>query len=221
MIALCIIGGILLLFVLLFSLRVGVQVEFGEILKVKAKVGPGTITLLPKKETSGKKKEGKKEKSPQKKGKTGEKKKKLNLTASDIRSAIPVVWESLQKCFEKSGRKIRIDPLTVCVIFGGDDPANVAEWYGWASGLLWTVMPWLEKKVQIPHPQIHLGMDFNAEKIRAEGKFGIWCRVGGIFAVGHAFARPLLKWLLVTKKQKKLAQPKVKDMPEENNKTAA
>ena len=38
MIALYIIGGILLLFLLLFSLRVGVQVEFGEAMKVKAKV---------------------------------------------------------------------------------------------------------------------------------------------------------------------------------------
>lgn len=220
MIALYIIGGVLLLFLLLFSLRVGVQVEFGETLKVKAKVGPSTIVLLPKKATKSKKQETKKEKSPKKKEQKGEKK-KPGLTAGDIRSAIPVVWESLQKGFQKSGRKIRIDPLTVCVIFGGDDPADVAEWYGWASSFLWTAMPWLEKKVQIPHPKIHLGMDFNATKIKAEGEFGIWCRVGGIFAIGHAFGKPLLKWLLATKKQKKSAQPKVKDMPEENNKTAA
>lgn len=220
MIALYIIGGILLLFGLLFSPRVGVQVEFGETLKVKAKVGPGTITLLPKKATTGKKKEEKREKSPKKKEQKGEKK-KPGLTASDIRSAIPVVWESLQKGLKKSGRNIRIDPLTVSVIFGGEDPADVAEWYGWASSFLWTAMPWLEKKVQIPHPGIHLGMDFNATKIKAEGKFGIWCRVGGLFAVGHAFAKPLLKWFLATKKQKKPAQPKVKNIPEENNKTAA
>ncbi len=219
MIALYIIGGILLLFGLLFSLRVGVQVEFGETLKVKAKVGPGTITLLPKKATTGKKKEEKREKSPKEKEQKGEKK-KLGLTAGDIRSAIPVVWESLQKGFQKSGRKIRIDPLTVSVIFGGEDPADVAEWYGWASGFLWTVMPQLQEKVQIPHPQIHLGMDFHATKIRAEGKFGIWCRVGGLFAVGHAFTKPLLKWFLTTKKQKRALQPKVKDV-EQNDKTAA
>ena len=220
MIALYIIGGILVLFLLLFSLRIGVQVEFGESLKVKAKVGPSTITLLPKQAKTGKKEKTKSEKSPKGKEQKGEKK-KLDLTAADIRSAIPVVWESLQKGFKKSGQKIRIDPLTVSVIFGGEDPADVAEWYGWASGVLWSIMPQLEEKMQIPHPQIHLGMDFTAEKIKAEGKFGIWCRVGGIFAIGNAFAKPLLKWLIATKKQKKQIQPKVKDLPEENNKTAA
>ena len=176
--------------------------------------------MLPKKATSGKKEKKKPEKTPKEKEQKG-KKKNLNLTAADIRSAIPVVWESLQKGIKKSGRKIRIDPLTVSVIFGGDDPADVAEWYGWASGLLWTVMPQLEKKIQIPNPQVHLGMDFTAEKIKAEGKFGIWCRVGGIFAIGHAFAKPVLKWFLAMKKQKKQIEPRVKDLPEENNKTAA
>ena len=220
MIALYIIGGILLLFLLLFSLRVGVQVEFGESLKVKAKVGPSTIVLLPKKATKGKKQETKKEKKPKEKEQKGEKK-KLDLTASDIRSAIPVVWESLQKGLKKSGRKIRIDPLTVSIIFGGDDPADVAEWYGWASSLLWTVMPCLQEKMQIPHPQIHLGMDFTAEKIKAEGKFGIWCRVGGIFAIGLAFAKPVLKWLSATKKKKKQTEAKGKALPEETDKTAA
>ena len=110
MIALFIIGGILILLLLLFSLRVGVQIGFGEALTIKARIGPHSVLLLPKKKT-----EEKKEKKPVKEQKKEEKqgKKKLDLTPADIRSAIPAVWESLQRTLRKSRQKIRIDPLTL------------------------------------------------------------------------------------------------------------
>ena len=201
MIFLYILGGIFLLILLLSSVRIGIRAEFGQETKVTAKIGPCQISVLPKAEEKRKERGKKTESNDQKAEKKSTKKPALSL--SDIRSAMPAVWESLQKGFKKSGQKIKVDPLVLCVIFGGEDPADIAEWYGWASSALWTVMPRLQERIQIPDPQIHLGVDFNAPKTVAEGKFGIWCRVSGIFAIGHAFVKPALKWFFANRKQKK------------------
>lgn len=204
MIVLYILGGILLLILLLSSVRIGIRAEFGQETKVTARIGPCQISVLPKAEKQ-RKEPGKKTENKDKKTENKSTKKPA-LSLSDIRSAMPAVWESLQKGFKKSGQKMKLDPLELCIIFGGDDPADTAEWYGWASGALWTVMPRLQEMLQIPSPQIHLGVDFNAPKTVAEGKVGIWCRVSGIFAIGHAFAKPALKWFFANRKQKKQAE---------------
>ena len=201
MIVLYILGGIFLLILLLSSVRVGIRVEFGQAVKVNARIGPCQISVLPSAEEKRKKRGKNPEKSDQNVEKNSTK--KPMITLSDIRSAMPAVWESLQKGLKKTRQKIKVDPLHLSVVFGGEDPADTAEWYGWASSALWTIMPGLQEKIQIPDPRIHIGVDFNAPKTTAEGEFGIWCRVSGIFAIGHAFAKPALKWFFAHQKQKK------------------
>ena len=56
MTALEIIGMILLLFLLLSMLRVGVIVDFGGELRVRLRVGPVKLTVLPRKEKKAQKK---------------------------------------------------------------------------------------------------------------------------------------------------------------------
>ena len=200
-----ILGGILLLLVVVWLLRVGVDIRFGDELRVAVKIGPAKITVLPQQE---KKKKPKKEK-PQKEKKTEKKpaekkeKKKSPFTFSDVRSAVPVLFEALKKALGKIRRRMRIDPLDVCVIFAGDDPAKVAEMYGWANSAMWTMMPQLERLLQIPDPHIHLGVDYERYDLHAEGRVGVTFRVGDLIVIGLTLAVPVLKWYLGWRKEVK------------------
>ena len=71
--ALWIIGGILLLLVLLSLVRVGAVLSFGEELRVRLRLGPAKLTLLPR---PPKKDRPKREKKPKKQPTDGEKKPK-------------------------------------------------------------------------------------------------------------------------------------------------
>ena len=211
-----ILGGILLLLVVVWLLRVGVDVRFGDELRVAVKIGPAKITVLPQQE---KKKKPKKEK-PQKEKKTEKKpaekkeKKKFPFTFSDIRSAVPVLFEALKKALGKIRRRMRIHPLDVCVIFAGDDPAKVAEMYGWANSAMWTMMPQLERLLQIPDPHIHLGVDYERYDLHAEGRVGVTFRVGDLIVIGLTLAVPVLKWYLGWRKEVKRREEAAKTAQE-------
>ena len=198
-----ILGGIVLLLVIIWLLRVGVDIRFGQELQVTAKVGPVKIALLPKPEKPEKPKKEKKPKEKKSDKKPAEKKekKKLPFTFVDIKSAVPVLFEALTKALGKIRRRMRIDPLDVCVIFSGDDPAKVAEMYGWANSAMWAMMPQLERLLQIPDPHIHLGVDYEQRTIAAEGRLGVSFRVGDLIVIALTLAIPALKWYLGWRKE--------------------
>ena len=202
-----ILGGAILLLLIVWLLRVGVEVHFGDALQVTAKVGPIKIAVLPKPDKPKKEKKKKEKKSIEKPAE--KKKKKFPFSFADIRSAEPVLFEALKKALGKTRRRMRIDPLDVCVIFAGEDPAKVAEMYGWANSAMWTVMPQLEQLLRIPDPHIHLGVDYERYDLRAEGRVGVRCRVGDLIVIVLTLAIPVLKWYLNWRKdQKKLEESK-------------
>ena len=92
----------------------------------------------------------------------------------------------------------------------GEDPAAVAQTYGWASSAMWTLMPQLERLLKIPDPHIHLGTDFGAARTQIEGEAGITFRIGDLLIIGVGFGIPLLKWL---RKRKKEIEQSVKAAP--------
>ena len=147
--ALWIIGGILLLLILLLLLRVGVHLRFGEQLELTVIAGPARIQLLPrpeKTETEQKTKQKKKAKGEaQEEKKPAKQREKLSLNFEDVRSALPYLWEGLKRALARTRRRMRIDPLRLSVVFAGEDPAAVAQTYGWASSAMWTLMPQLER----------------------------------------------------------------------------
>ena len=166
--ALWIIGGILLLLVLLSLVRVGAVLSFGEELRVRLRIGPAKLTLLPR---PPKKDKPKREKKPKKQPPDGEKKPKKkapSITARDILDALPALFESL-----KAGLR-----------------------YGMVSAAMYTVMPQLERLTYMPDPRIHLEADFTAAQTRAEGTVGLSLQIRDLFAIGWAFGRPLLRWFL-------------------------
>ena len=203
LVALWILGILAVLILLLLLLRVGVHVRFGDELYVTAMAGPVRLQLVPKPEKKEPEKP-KKEKPPREKKEkpVEEKQKKLELTPGDIRSALPAVWESLKRGLRKTRQRLRIDPMRLSVCFGGDDPAQVAELYGWANTAMWTVMPEMERLTRMPDPHVHLETDFNAPDTRVSGEVGLRFRIGDLLAIGFAFAGPALRWLMAFRKER-------------------
>ncbi len=200
--ALWIIGGILLLLILLLLLRVGVHLRFGEQLELTVIAGPARIQLLPRPETTEQTRQKKKAKGEAQEGKKPAKQReKLSLSFEDVRSALPYLWEGLKRALARTRRRMRIDPLRLSVVFAGEDPAAVAQTYGWASSAMWTLMPQLERLLKIPDPHIHLGTDFGAARTQIEGEAGVAFRIGDLLIIGLGFGIPLLKWLRKRKKE--------------------
>lgn len=187
---------------LLSLLRVGVHIAFGDELRVTALAGPARIQVLPKPDKPKKEKPAK-EKKPE----DGKKKeKKLSLTAEDIRTVLPAVWESLKKGLRATRRRLRIEPMRVsAVLAGAIDPAGAAELYGYINAGMWTVMPQLEKLTRMPDPRIHTEIDFDASDTKVSGEVGLSFQIRDFFAIGWAFARPLLRWFMAMRKRKKAA----------------
>lgn len=193
---------IIILLVLLLLLRVGVSVQFGREQRVELRVGPVKKALFPKaKEERGK---------PPKKGGAKPKKAKLKPTMQEgidlIRAALTALRSAL-KCLKRS---VRFKPLELSVLFGGDDPADVAKVYGYANAAVWSIMPLAEETFDIPNPSIHLEADFQKARIEVEGEVGVLLRVGDILLIALVLLVPLVKWYLRFQKAHRVEEPKTK-----------
>ena len=207
-----ILGILALLIVLILCLRVGAEVSFGEELRVVAKIGPAKITILPRPEKP--KKEVKPDKKPKKKAQkakkpTEEKPKAepFKPTFQDIKEGFPTLFAALKRALGKTRRRMRIDPLRVSIIFGGPDPVDLTQAYGWANTAMWTVMPQLEELMNIPNPHIHLEPDFERPATHISGSLGLSFRVGDFVNIGLTAGIPALRWYLSLRKKNKPAKP--------------
>ena len=198
-----ILGGMLLLLVGIWMLRVRAEIAFGRELCVMVQIGPKKLTILPKldKPKKAKKTEKKQTKTAQQNEKPKEKK-KFPFTFDDVRSVLPVIWEALQKALRKIQSRMVVDPLDVSIVFGGSDPVKSAQMYGWTGTAVWTIMPQLEQLIRIPHPHIHLDVDYDSCRIAAEGRVGVKFRVGDLLVIALTLAVPVLKWYLAWRRKK-------------------
>ena len=218
-----ILGVIVGIIILILCLRVSVRADFGEELRVTARIGPMKMQIIPPPEKKPRKEKAKKKakkKEPESEKKPKEKKKlDLHLTFADIRNALSAVWQSVQGTLRRAGRRIRIDPLDLSFVFGDENPVNTAQWYGWANTAVWTAMPWLEKTVHMPDPRIHMEMDFNATKTKVSGTVGASYRIGDLLAIGFAAAGPLLRFAIpFLKKQRAIKKAAAKQAAAEKGK---
>lgn len=209
MTALKVIGIILLIFIAIGFLRVGALIQFGDELRVLLSIGPFRFTLLPAKETKEKSPKKAKEKKPKPEGEDA-KKKKPSLpkpTKEDLKDLITTALSALKETAKRTCKRLRIDPLEILIVFGGTDPADIAQTYGYASAAMWGVMPHLEDLFHIPDPSLHLRMDYSAEKTRAEGTVGLSLRIRDGLHISLALLIPMLKWYLRYKKAHKNDAP--------------
>lgn len=207
MIWLWILGILILLAVLIARTRIGAQVRFGDgPLSAVLTIGPFRVPLT-----------GEDEKAPAKKENALPSKRILSkVTAADVKEAAAALWPPLKKALGRIRRGIRVDPMTVSVTIGAaDDPAAGAETYGMAHGLVWTVMPALEKLIEIPDPGIHVGLDFESSVTGVRGEIGVKARIGTLLAVALQVGLPVLGWLSDWKKKHQA------DPPKQAEKTAA
>ena len=202
MIALWILGILALVVILLLQLRVGTRISFGEALHVTAKIGPITVQILPrpekkkKPEATASSQKKKPEAAPAQKG-------KIRPTLAEIKEAAPVLFDALKRALAKTRRRMRIDPMRLCVIFGGEDPVEITQLYGWANTVMWTVMPPLEELLQMPDPHIHLEPNFESKTTHCEGELGLSFRVGDLINIALTLAIPVLRWYLALRKKQR------------------
>ena len=194
MTALKVIGIILLLFLLISLLRVGAIVDFGGELRVRLRVGPVKLTVLPKKKKKAK--EASEETPEKKKPKAAGGHSLPKLSFSELRDLTGTALGALKRTLRRTCRRTRIDPLEVGVVLAGDDPADTAQTYGYANAALWTLMPKLEELFYIPKPSVYLGVDFTKAETSAEGTVGVSLRVCDLFAILFTLAVPVGKWFL-------------------------
>ena len=197
MTALKVLGSILLLFLLLSFLRVGAVADLGAELRVRLRIGPVKLTVLPKKEKKPQE-EKKTDGQPAEEKAPKEKKKRAlpKLDFAELRDLAGTAFGALGQTLRRTCRRTRIDPLELCVVFAGDNPADTAQTYGYACAVLWTLMPRLEELFYIPNPSIHLDMDLQAEETTVEGTVGVSLRVCDLLAILFTLAVPLAKWFL-------------------------
>lgn len=199
MTALKIIGIVFLILLLIGLLRIGAVISFGEGIVVKLRIGPLRLTLFPKKNKKPKKQKAPKEK-PAEDNKEKKQRKLPKLTIEDLFDLISAVSDSLGGMLRSICKRLRIDPLELTAVFGGTDPAEIAQTYGVANAFVWTFMPRAEEIFFLPNPVIHLGMDYEAEMTRCEGTIGFSVRICDIIAIAAALVLPLVKWFLRFKK---------------------
>ncbi len=201
--------GILLLVILLLCLtRVGVLIRFGEAPAVSVRFGFLKFQVLPepkKKTTPKRERKVKKKQTSKPEAAPGADFPKPTL--KDIRKALKVLmWPPLKKALRRTRRGVRIDPLEVSLVLGGQaEPADAAQLYGQLHGVVWTEMPVLERLLVIPRPYIHLDVDFTTEETKLQGNVGLSARIGTLLRIGMTVAVPGVRWLLADMKKKQQA----------------
>lgn len=224
--------GIILLFLLCIT-RVGAYavMKDGD-LSLDVKIGLIKLRILPqKKKVPDPKKKAKKEakaaeeaakkkakkeaqkaaKAAQKEARKGEKLSvktaRLRDLLADIQSAIDAIWPPLKRALNRTRKGVRIAPLQLSLTIGAEgDPAMGAQLYGYIHAGVWTVMPALEKVLDIREPYIHVGLDFDSPDTTLEGEARLTIRIGTLLAVGFTVAVPALKWFLKWNKKRKQQQ---------------
>lgn len=191
MIALCILGGLALLILLVLLLPVGVRVDYSEEgFFLWAVVGYVRVQLMPKK--SPKRLQPKQKKSKQggkrlrkedrpKTAKKPDKKKDKPKENEKQPGKLTLLLDYLNPILKALGclrRKLRVKTLAAEYVIGGaDDPAKAAVRYGIVSAGGGTLIPAVNQAVNVDNWDVHLSVDFDASETRVALTAQASCRV--------------------------------------------
>ena len=110
---------------------------------------------MPRKEKA---KKPKKEKPPKKRKEEKPKKEMPKITGRAILRGLPELWGIAKKGLRMTFRRIRISPMEISAVIGGEDPADTALLYGRLSAAMYAAAPVLQELVRVPDPPIRLDM---------------------------------------------------------------
>ena len=179
---------ILLLLVLLVLavafLRLGAAAGYDETGGwVKVRLGPAWLTLYPLSEEKAKKREKKarkkaKQKAAKKKKQASEPKQKTPLRkklkkAFTPGGALDLALNLLPKLKEMAGdlrHAIRIDMLSLHLVWGEPDPADAAVHYGQAWGVLEALLAFVEANFTVKKRELSVALDYQIESPRLTAK---------------------------------------------------
>lgn len=198
---------ILAALLLLGQIRFGAQALYSSAgVKLKLKIGPVKITLLPQKE---KKRPEKKPKKPKKPKKAAE---GPPLGPEEI---IALVKQALPVALEAAGRlkrKIRVDRLYLDVAVGGEDPAAAATAYGGLNAAIGMIWPLVEQNLHVKDRRIRTRADFLETRTRVDLDAAATLTVGQAVALAFWLAPKLPRILrTIMKKDKTNAEIQTKE----------
>ena len=200
MTALIVLGCILLMLFLLGQIRVGAAVDYSENgLFVKLKAGPVRIQLLPAKERKMKteKKPKPASKHPAEEGAKAESKRSVKDTLSLALRFVPLLGEAAGRLV----RKIRIDHLTLHVIWGSADPASAAMGFGAANAALGILWPIFEHNFHVKKHDLRVDVDFERKTPTLTAQAQATLTIGQIVSLGLRLGFKALKIYLGVRRE--------------------
>lgn len=198
---------ILAALLLLGQIRFGAQVLYSSAgVKLKLKIGPVKITLLPQKEKIRPEKKPKKPKKP---------KKAAEGPPLGPEEIIALVKQALPVALEAAGRlkrKIRVDRLYLDVAVGGEDPAEAATAYGGLNAAIGMIWPLVEQNLHVKDRRIRTRADFLETRTRVDLDAAATLTVGQAVALAFWLAPKLPRILrTIMKKDKTNAEIQTKE----------
>ena len=191
MTALWVLLGLVALLLMLAWMPVGAAVTYDSAFRVRVQVGFLRFTVYPAPKEGKKEKKGKKKQSEAKM----EKKADSSPTRPQIRYTVDTLVPALWRALVRFGRRIRVPLLRLHVVFGGEDPADVAVLYGKSQAVAAALLPLLEGVVRFGETDVQLATDYRAERTVLTGEINIQIRLWALAALGCSLLKSVVTWL--------------------------
>lgn len=217
MIGLVILLVLVLLVLAVAFLRLGAAAGYDETGGwVKVRVGPAWLTLYPLSEEKKRKREAKAEKKAAKKKKrTAEPqenkktpRRKTLKNAFSPGGALDLALDLLPKLKEMAGdlrHTIRIDTLSLHLVWGEPDPADAAMHYGQAWGVLEALLAFTEANFTVKNRDLSVALDYQIESPRLTVEAACSISVAQLLSILWPILKEAIRGLW---KRKKQAHPK-------------
>ena len=196
MLALRILGGAALVLALLCMVRVRFRLRARDgMAALRVQYGLLTVWRYPAVKKRKKRPSRKKKKEPEEEPEEEERERPPLLPM--VREALRTLPKPIRRALTRLLRGFRLKPFSLTWVIGGlEDPPAAAVLYGRANAAVWAVMPLLERTLDIPDPEIHIGVDFGEPEHAIEGDAGLSVRLGTLLAAGIGAGIPVLRLLL-------------------------
>ena len=191
MTALWVLLGLVALLLVLAWMPVGAAVTYDDAFRVRVQVGFLRFTVYPAPKEGKKEKKGKKKQSEAKM----EKKPFSSPNRRQIRYSVDTLVPALWRALVRFGRRIRVPLLRLHVVFGGEDPADVAALYGKSQAVAAALLPLLEGVVRFGETDVQLATDYRAERTVLTGEINIQIRLWALAALGCSLLKSVVTWL--------------------------
>lgn len=193
--------SVLLVLWLLGRIRVGAAAAYSEAgFFLDVKLGPKQIRILPA-QTPKKEKQPKQPKEADKQPAAdgaAKSKRALKDTVSVALRFLPLVGEAAGRL----KRKIRIDYVTLHIIWGAEDPADAAKGYGAGNAAMGILWPAVEHNFKVKERDLSVNVDFERTKPEFTGDARITITIGQCISLALILGIKALKIYLGIRREK-------------------